>query len=42
MIFLEKMIWIVRGEGSIYRPRVKGWRAKMFGEANGEGGLGFP
>ena len=24
MILLENMIWIVRGEGSIYRPRGRG------------------
>ena len=38
----EKIAYFVRGEGSIYRPRVKGLRAKMLGEANGEGGLRCP
>ena len=41
MILLEKMIWIVRGEGLIYRPRIKGWRAKMIGEVKDEAGVGL-
>ena len=40
MILLKNVIWIVRGEGSIYRPRVSGWMTKMQGEAKAYGELG--
>ena len=33
--------WFVRGEGSIYKPRIKRWKAKMIGKAKDEGGLRF-
>ena len=35
----KRFSYFGEGKDSIYRPRINGWRAKMIGEKNDEGGL---